>query len=178
MTDEIAHEERTVASPPPPRRGFDLSQVTGGLVLVGIGVLLLVAQNAENIGRAVPLGIGILLLVGFLLTRQYAFLVPGGIVTGVGSGILLVSEDPTGTRGPLFLVCLGLGFVAVWLLGLLFRVPENHWWPLIPGGILTGIGALAMVGPETQRLLDYWPVVLVIIGLAILGQAFLQRDRR
>lgn len=158
--------------------GFDRGQLIGGVVIAAIGVLLLAAQTMEQVGQYIPLLIGGMLLFAFLMTRQYGFLVPGGIVTGVGVGIVLVGADPSGTRGPLFLVALGAGFVSIWLLGLLFRVPENHWWPLIPGGILTAVGVAGLLGPEAQQYLDYWPIVLVVIGILIVAQGLLGRDRR
>lgn len=43
--------------------------------------------------------------------------------------------------------------------------------------VLSGIGALALIGPGTQRILDHWPVVLVVIGVVILGRAYLSGDR-
>jgi hypothetical protein len=139
-------------------------------------VLLLVAQTMDQVGQFIPLVVGGVLLFGFLITRHYGFLVPGGIVSGVGVGIVLVADDPTGTRGALFLLALGVGFISIWVLGGIFRVPENHWWPLIPGAILLLIGAVALAGPEAQRYLDYWPIVLVCIGAAIVARAVLRRD--
>jgi hypothetical protein len=179
MADDVVPEERPQQQPPPrpPGSGFDRSQVVGGVVLVAIGALLLFARSFQDIGRYIPLGVGIVLLVAFLLTRQYGFLVPGCIVSGVGVGILLVSADPSGTRGTLFLVSLGLGFIAIWVIGLVFRLSEHHWWPLIPGSILTTIGALVYAGSGTADLLNYWPVVLVVIGVIVLAQAFVTRDR-
>jgi hypothetical protein len=173
----MSDEEVRTEQPPAPRPGMERGQVIGGVVLVTIGVLLLVAQTVEDVGRFIPLGIGVVLLAAFVVTRAYGFLVPGGILAGVGSGIVLVSDDPTGTRGPLFLVALGFGFISIWVLGLLFRVPENHWWPFIPGGILLAIGTLAFSGSETRQLLEYWPIVLVGAGVVVLAQAFLARSR-
>jgi len=171
-------DEPIRSGPPSARRtGLDRGQVIGGVVLITIGVLLLLARGVEDVGRFIPLGIAAVLLAAFVVTRQYGFLVPAGVLAGVGSGIVLVSEDPTGTRGPLFLVALGLGFVSIWVLGSLFRLPENHWWPLIPGGILLAVGALTFAGPEPQRLLDYWPLLLVGAGVLVLAQAYLTRQR-
>ncbi|CAN5230904.1 hypothetical protein BH24CHL7_BH24CHL7_07280 [soil metagenome] len=166
---EVPNEQR--------RGGVDRGQLIGGVVIAAIGVLLLAAQTIEQLGQYIPLLTGGMLVFAFLMTRQYGFLVPGGIVTGVGVGIVLVGEDPTGTRGPLFLVALGAGFVSIWLLGLLFRVPESHWWPLIPGGILTVVGVAGLLGPEAQQYLNYWPIVLVVIGVLIVLQGLRRRER-
>jgi len=37
----------------------------------------------------------------------------------------------TGIQGGIFLLALGAGFASIWLIGSLFRLRENHWWPLI-----------------------------------------------
>lgn len=167
---EVASKQR--------RAGVDRGQLIGGAIVAAIGVLLLAAQTIDDFGQYIPLLVGAIFLVAFLATRQYGFLVPGGIVSGVGVGIVLASEDPTGTRGPLFLVALGVGFVSIWLLGLLFRVPQSHWWPLIPGGILVTVGIAGLLGPEAQQYLDYWPIVLVVIGVLIVLQGLRRREDR
>ena len=158
------------------RHVADRGNLIGGVVIIAIGVLLLVAQNVDQVGQYVPLLVGASLMLGFVVTRQYGFLVPGAIVSGVGVGIVLVANDPTGTRGPLFLVALGLGFISIWVLGGVFQVPENHWWPIVPGGILLLIGAIAMLGEQARQYLDYWPLVLVVIGMALVARAVLRRQ--
>jgi len=92
------------------------------------------------------------------------------------------ARRPPGQRrrdGPVggFVVALGTGFVSIWLLGLLFCVPESHWWPLIPGGILTAVGVAGLLGPEAQQYLNYWPIVLVVIGVLIVLQGLRRRER-
>jgi len=66
---------------------------------------------------------------------------------------------------------LGLGFVAIFVVQLVVA-RASHWWPLIPGGILVLVG-LAETVPQAQAVLEKgWPVILIVIGLAILGGQF------
>ncbi len=85
------------ASPPPPtprrtrapRR--DPGGLVAGLVIAGIGLFFLAGQLEPDIGRFVTLFIGLALLAVFVVQREYGFLVPGSILTGVGIGIVLDS---------------------------------------------------------------------------------------
>ena len=172
----MSDEPVDVAPEPVRRRGIDPGSLVSGVVVAVVGVLLLVAQSRDLVGQYIPLLVGAILLVAFFFTKQYGFLVPGAIITAVGVGTVLVANDPSGTRGPLFLVALGLGFVSIWVLGQLFHIPENHWWPLVPGGILMVIGAVALLGGEAQHFLDYWPLVLVIIGVGLVARALMRRQ--
>lgn len=151
----------------------------GGAVLIFIGAVLLIGREVQDLGRYIPLIIGVGLLGLFLVTRAYGALVPGGIVTGVGAGIVL--DDQPGAPAGVFLVALGLGFVSIWLIGLLFRLRENHWWPIIPGGILLLVGGAEYAGTQGRQALELfellWPVLLIAIGLLVVIRAFLGRDR-
>ncbi len=162
-------------SPTPPtgrRRGGDASWV-GGLVLITLGVLLLVGQTVPDLGRYVTLIVGLALLVLFVVTRQYGFLVPGCIVSGVGLGIVLASEFPGRDGGAYFLLSMGSGFLAIWAIGWLLRLPERHWWPLVPGGILTSIGAVTASGERPREIFDLaWPIVFVVVGVLIVIRSF------
>jgi len=104
----------------------------------------------------------------FAVTRAYGVLIPAGIVTGVGTGIVLAARTSGEASGSVFMLSLGAGFLAVWVLGVLFRVRENHWWPLIPGGILT-LSGVALAGSGTAHALlellgNWWPLILIVLG--------------
>jgi hypothetical protein len=146
-----------------------------GLILIGLGAIFLLDRLVPDIGVYLPLLVGLGLFAAFLATRAYGFLIPAGIVSGVGTGILL---QQTYRQGGVFLLALGAGFVAIWLIGSLFRLRENHWWPLIPGGILVTIGLvdLADEGGQLADLLDIgWPILLVAVGLLIIIRALADR---
>lgn len=161
-----------------PRRGGDRSWVVG-VVLVALGILLLLSREIPDVGRFVVLVVGLGLLLLFLATREYGALVPAGIVTGVGAGIVLASEYQDQLGGGLFLISLGSGFVAIWVLSGLFRLREHHWWPLIPGLIMGSIGAATVLEepgqPAAEAIATGWPIVLVLIGLWLVAQTVLNR---
>jgi hypothetical protein len=143
-----------------------------GAVLIIVGLVFLAGRLAPGIEPFIPLGIGLLLLAVFLVSRSSAALVPGGIVSGVGAGILLSEAYPEPLGGALFLISLGVGFALVAFLAVLMAIPERHTWALIPGGILIAIGALTSVGERGRDIFDligtWWPVALVALGLWIL----------
>jgi hypothetical protein len=168
-----------VAAPAPTSHGRERARDgswIGGVVLIAIGVAFLLGQMLPNAGRFVPLLVGLSFLAVFLVTRAYGFLVPAGIVTGVGVGIALAVEDQGRVGGGLFLVSLGLGFIAIVILGALFRLRENHPWPLVPGGILCTIGLITLAGTRYGDVARYaWPAVLIALGLLFVLRGVFRR---
>ena len=144
-----------------------------GIILVAIGVGAVALNVFPDAGAVVLLVIGAALLTVFALLRHYAALVPGGIMTGLGAGILAsqtwtMSDDQT---GGVIVLGLGLGFLSIWTIGALVRVPGHHDWPLVPGGILAALGAALLVGGGAVELLRFWPAILIVIGLVYLWRA-------
>jgi hypothetical protein len=147
-----------------------------GLVIAGLGLFFLAGQVEPDIWQYVPLIIGLALLGVFVLRREYGFLVPGSILTGVGIGIVLERAAVSGDAGGgVMMLSLAGGFLGIWVLGSIYRLPQNHWWPLIPGGILTLIGLALFVGDEAQDLLRFWPIILVVIGAIVLVRTVTRR---
>jgi hypothetical protein len=148
------------------RMGSD-GRWVGGAVLIIIGVALLIGQWVPDVGRYATLIVGLALLALFIVTRNPGALIGGSIVTGIGAGIVLEAAFP-GAPGGWVPLGLGFGFLGIWLVGSLFRMPEARFWPLIPGGILVFVGLAAMGGGVADLLRYAWPVVLILIGLAII----------
>jgi hypothetical protein len=154
------------------------SALVGGLVLILVGVLLLAVQIVPDAGRFIPLGLGIVFLIAGVARRTYGFVVPGGILSGVGVGVALTAWFPEAPTGGLVLLSLAAGFVSIWAIAAALRLPENHWWPFIPGTIL-GVVGLATLSAETfGDLLRWWPVALIVLGLTVIAAALLRRDAR
>jgi hypothetical protein len=127
-----------------------------GSLLVVLGVFLLVVFQTGVGGEAVPL------------------LVPGGILTGLGAGIVVAAG---GGPDASVVLGLGLGFVAVYVISLATRDRLAHWWPLIPGGILALVGISAM--PATEGLAAYVaPIALILAGAALLAGVGGRRSAR
>ncbi len=151
-----------------------------GLVLVAIGCFLLIGRWIPDAGQYLVLAIGLILLIIFLATGEYGFLVPGGIVTGIGAGIPLATAYEGQFGGGLFLVAMGIGFVLIWVLAEVFRLRERNPWPLVPGLVLGTIGALVASGDRAYPLADAigtaWPLILVVAGLVLLAGSVRRRS--
>jgi hypothetical protein len=147
------------------------------LLMVGVGGLLLqFLDTTPDVGGWIVALIGLGLLAAFAGTRRYGYLVPGAIMTGLGAGIV-VSEAGTFTSdetGGVITLGLGLGFAAIWVIGGLVRVEQHHWWPLVPGAILAAVGSALIVGGDAIKLLDYWWVILIVLGAIVMWRAMIE----
>ncbi|MDQ2673734.1 MAG: hypothetical protein M3Y40_03690 [Chloroflexota bacterium] len=143
--------------------------VVPGLILIGLGVLFGIVQLTAVGGEAAVAVIGGGLLIGYAFTRHYGYLVPGGILTGLGIGIIWQAQVLDDAGGAV-LVGLGTGFLTVYLIDLFVRRGRALWWPIIPGGITLTIGLLLETGRggTLAGTAPLWPIALVVIGAALL----------
>jgi len=140
-----------------------------GVILIVVGVTLFAVQLLRLDADVIVVVIGLVFATAYAGTRRYGLLIPAGILTGLGTGILL--ED-FGARGEPVVLGLGLGFLAIYGVDLLTsgaREP-GRWWPLIPGAILTVIaGASGAFGVEGERAIAQgWPILLIAVGAWLL----------
>ncbi len=155
-------------------------ETIGGIFLIGIGLLVLLAQFGQmpNIGLLFLPALGALFLVWGILTREGGLMIPGGILSGIGWGVYAMSgpfADVSGdAEGGIFLLIFGAGFALITLLTALFT-EETHWWALIPGGILATIGVAIMTDGMLLNVVElvgkYWPVTLIAVGLYVIYKA-------
>ncbi|MDR5694573.1 MAG: hypothetical protein QN198_09715 [Armatimonadota bacterium] len=143
-------------------------RVVSGIVLIVLGIIFLVAQQTGIGGEGVVASIGVAFLVAYAFTRNYGLLVPGGIMTGLGIGIIYEARMDRG--GAPVLLGLGLGFLSITVIDLAVRRTQWGWWPLIPGGVLSLIGLLLAAGQAgiLGTIGRWWPAILILIGLALL----------
>ena len=143
-----------------------------GVLLVVLGIALLLIELTGVGGVAVVLLGGLAFLATFLATRSYGFLVPGGILTGFGTALVL--ED-LGLVADVGLLGLGGGFLLIPIVQLLAGAHREGgwWWPFIPGGILAGLGLLEYLRGSAAGLV--LPGLLIIVGLVFLLSAALRR---
>lgn len=154
------------------------NQLVGGAVLIAIGVAVLLGQVFEDGEQYVLLGLGIVLLVIFALSRNPGTLIGGGIVTGLGVGVVIAASTTDDIAGAAVLFGLGLGFIGVWLVGLLFHLKETAFWPLVPGIILVIIGFVVLAGSESAEALQWiGPVLIIGLGVIVLIAAFRGRGK-
>ncbi len=138
-----------------------------GLVLIFIGLGIL-AMNLFRVRLVDPLILalaGAAFLVWYFSRRLYGLLIPGCLLLGLALGLAGESILRIG----LTVLGLGLGFLAIYGIDLLYR-RSTHWWPLIPGGILVLVGLTQIPGWDLLPSIG-WPLVLIVVGLLLLANA-------
>lgn len=149
-----------------------------GIALIGIGLVLLVIEllQPRDADWIVLGSISILLFAFYAGTRQDGFLVPAAILGGLAVGVGL--EDlGYGMSGGAVVLGLGGGFLAIYVIDTLFGA-HPHWWPLIPGGILTVVGGSQAIGgtAAADAVARWWPAVLIVVGVFVLVAGQRQRS--
>lgn len=156
-------------------------QIVFAIVLIVVGIVGLAArfwQPTPDLGGWIVAAIGLGFLAAFAATRHYGYLVPGGIMTGLGIGIVTsqtVAWTTSEGEGGAVVVGLALGFISIAVIGNVVRLERPTMWALIPGGILGAVGSALLVGKGAVQLLDWWGVGLVVIGLVIALRALTAR---
>jgi hypothetical protein len=153
----------------------DPSRATGAFIvaalLIVIGCVALVANltGAAITGLSIPLVIGIAFAVAYAMTRKYGFLVPAGVLTGFGTGLLAASMLDMTDNASLVVIGGGVGFLLIYFVDILVSGSALRWWPLIPGGILTAVGtSIAEQNDGLQQLGLWWPALLIALGVLLL----------
>jgi hypothetical protein len=140
-----------------------------GVILIVVGGALFAVQLLHLDADVIVLVIGLVFAVAYAAMRSYGLLIPAGVLTGLGTGIVL--ED-VGVRGEPVVLGLGLGFLAIYAADRLLTGARERgrWWPLVPGAILTVIaGAESTFGDEGARLIAQgWPILLIAAGAWLL----------
>lgn len=139
-----------------------------GIILVVVGLVLLGAQWFAITGAAVLAAIAAVFLISYVTSRNYGFLVPAMILSGLAVGVGL-QESGIDPRGELIVLGLAGGFFGIFLIdGLVGH--WARWWPLIPATILSAVGSEQLVRGTfaSDVIARFWPVVLVIAGIAVL----------
>ena len=146
--------------------------VVGGALLVVVGLLALVANLGGDklIYESIPLAIGAAFGVAYAFTRKYGFLVPAGILMGVGGGLVAADLLNQPDAGPYVGIAGGLGFLAVFVVDMLVSGTPTRWWPVIPGAVMLFAGAAAASESNADlKALQIWsPVLLIALGVLIL----------
>jgi hypothetical protein len=144
-------------------------RLIAGFAVIGMGLALWVLQRYEAIGpSAFFFLIGGAFMAAYLARKEYGFLIPACILLGLGAGS--IGAGSFFGFGDATWLGLGFGFVAIFLIALLYE-RKSHWWPLIPGA------ALILLGLDRTRevfafLYENWPLALVLVGVLILLGAF------
>lgn len=158
----------------------------GGLVLISIGLLAFAGRMVDSqwLGLLIVPLIGMIFLVAGVLNREEGFLIPGGILSGVGLGIFLISGPfesmwPGDAEGGVFMLSFAAGWVLIVLMTAVFT-DKTHYWPFIPAGIMALIGGGILFGGMFMNVLSFigqaWPIGLIAVGVYILVQSNRQTE--
>ncbi len=162
--------------------------LVGGLILIGIGMIALLSQfvdfiSWESFGIYFVLLLGLVFYIWGIAAREPGLMIPGGILTGIGVGIVLLVNDmvPAGlNEGGLFLLVFSLGWASITLMSAIFS-DETQWWALIPGGIIGFVGLAVLFEGVFMNVLEaaayLWPVILIIAGLTIIWKARKSKEK-
>lgn len=150
---------------------MDMSlRLASGLAMILLGVLLLLDNLVPLSASFALLAAGTIFLLVYFAAGIYGFLIPGSLLIGLAVALLVQSQIEQRGSGGLFIVCLGGGFLFIYILDR-FRRPTFS-WPLVPGGILLGFGGLMFlrdyqwISPEQfARIFRFWPVILILLGI-------------
>jgi hypothetical protein len=144
-----------------------------GILLILLGIAFLFKPHIEWTGSVTLLALGTIFFLGYLFFGTYGLLVPGGILLGLGSGILAKGHLPDDAGKIVFFALFGAGFLFIYIVDRLKRATPI--WPLIPGGILVGIGAYMQADrmgwiPRNigQYLRFFWPALLILLGIYLI----------
>jgi hypothetical protein len=155
------------------------SNLALGVILVAVGGVLLVTRFVPmESAPAWLLGLGAGLALIGIVGASYGSLVGGMILLGLGAGMVLGDRGVANIAAGTWIVLgLGAGFVGIFLLALILKL-RSHWWPLVPGVILLGIGGaryirhFALISPQVEMAVrTWWPAALVVGGVWLLVRA-------
>ena len=155
----------------------------GGVALIVIGVVALIATLSRNdqIGLLFLPALGLIFLIWGIVVRNPGLLVPGGVLTGLGIGVLLaqdVFKMSDQQSGAVILISMGVGFLIITPLSLLVA-RRRQYWSLVPGAVLMLIGAAILVGGVALQVVQFigmfWPLILIAAGVYVLWRAGFRR---
>lgn len=155
-------------------------KVITGVVVIALGLVMLIATitDSQLVGQMIVLLLGVIFLAWGVMVRHPGPLIPGCILSGLGGGILLsqwLSTSMSGqAQGGIVTMCMGLGFLLIMPAQQYLTRQGAHWWPLIPGGILSLTGFGLLLGDAGLTMLSWvgrlWPLAVIGVGIALLYQ--------
>ncbi len=142
-----------------------------GILLIALGAGALLAPYAD-FGMYFMLALGLSMLVFGAITRTAGWIIPGGILSGIGLGIFAL-EGPFASQlssvdeGGIFLLAFAIGWFTITIVSALVKA-GRLFWALIPGGVMALIGGLILLedaGMQVLKALGYlWPAALILTG--------------
>ena len=157
-------------------RRRERSGVTIGAVLVVVGAVLLAYRFSDTLAAGnAPLVIGLGFVTWWAVGGGFGLVVPGGVLSGIGVGLIL---EEAGFYGDAVPFGLGLGFLAIYGLDGVRRREWSRWWPLVPGVVLVGVGLFGDTSFWESLGGFGWPLILIAVGVVVLVVALSRRAPR
>ncbi len=167
---------------------------TFGVILILLGAWFLALQFVPQLQDWInqfsdwPVWVmapGVIFLLAALISGVYDLVIPGSILSGIG--LILYYQNETGDwqswayAWALIIVFVGIGVFIANLLKGRFREAFNEGGPPIMTGVVMFLifGSIfrAMFG-QSPLLGDYWPLLLVFVGLWMLIKPLFRRNKR
>lgn len=146
-------------------------RIAAGIILILFGTATLL-QRWFDIGNTIVGILGLGMLTWGALSRRIGWIIPGGVLSGIGMGILAVEGPwrfPIEIQNGIFLLCFAVGWFLITILTAVFTCTQ--WWALIPGGIMALIGGSLLVTNGAIRWMDLnvvYAIILIVVGLILL----------
>lgn len=140
---------------------------------VAIFLVLLELDILEDalVATFVLTAVAIPFIVAFLYNRAlWGLLIPAYVLLVIG---LMVPLLESGILNDLLIPAYVMFAIAIPFLAV-FLWNREHWWALIPGGILLVIGFAFLAAEAAVELIV--PAVLILVGIGILVRQFLRRE--
>jgi hypothetical protein len=146
-------------------------RIVAGVILVLFGLATLL-QRWLDIGNYIVSVLGVGMLIWGSVSHRTGWIIPGGVLSGIGLGILAIQgpwQFPAGYQNGIFLLCFAMGWFLITILTALFTCTQ--WWALIPGGIMAVIGGGILVTNGAIEWMDLnlvYAAILIGVGLILL----------
>jgi len=124
---------------------------------------------------SISLAIGIVFLLWGTRKRAIGLLIPGLLVSTIGAGVFFAWNDPVEKNGlqqtGTMLMWFALGWILIAVISKIFS-RKFTWWPLIPGGVLTMVGAGLYIGGNPDNALGFFQntgsIGLIMFGVYLI----------
>ena len=146
----------------------------GAFLLIAIGILALIGNLAggQFMGGLVVLAMGVAFAAAYVVSRKYGFLVPAGILGGLGGGVFIgqVAGATNNDLGIYAVLGSGTGFLLVYAVDAIVRGSLTRFWPVIPAAVMfLAAGGMVAGNEGFVKTLGQWsPIVLIVIGVWLL----------
>jgi hypothetical protein len=169
----IDQQKEPITSEAEPRHVHPL--VVTGIALLIIGLLSLTESFLpREIRLSLLIAAGLMFLIWGAVVRYAGPLIAGGIMTGIGTGVLLAEQVFPGTsQAGVIALAIGIGFLIIYPLSVFFTSNPQR-WALIPGGILAVVGAVRLMSGVS---LDVFDLLLVLLGGYLIWAVYRRSQR-